>query len=117
MKRAVVAIVSSDQRGATRRVVNLSAQLAPAGARLCDALVFDISTDGFKAAVQGEVNVGDHAWVQLPGVTPMACKAVWADGGDAGFSFSEPISVATLSRIHQSGPRSWPKGHFGPKTA
>jgi len=117
MKRAVIAIVPEDQRSATRRVVSLYAQLVPDGARLCDASVFDISTDGFKAGVQGAVDVGDYAWVQLPGVTPMACKAIWADGANAGFSFSEPISVATLNRIRQSGPRSWPKGHFGPQAA
>ncbi len=115
MKRAVIAVIVGDQRSATRRVVNLSAQLVPGGARLCDALIFDISCDGFKAGIHGEVRVGDHAWVQFPGVTPMPCKAVWVVGGDAGFSFVEALSRSALSRIRQSGPRSWPKGHFGPQ--
>jgi len=115
MKRAVVAFLSEEQRSVTRRVVNLSAQLGPCGARFCDALIFDISTEGFKARVQGEVVGEERAWVQLPGLTPLACRAVWTKDGDVGFSFLEPMSIATLNRIRQSGPRSWPKGHFGPQ--
>ena len=117
MRRAVVAFLSSEQRSATRRVVNLSAQLAPCGARFCDAYIFDISTDGFKARVQGAVAVEDSAWVQIPGLTPLACKVAWSRDGDVGFAFSERLSVAMLKRALQSGPRSWPKGHFGPQTA
>lgn len=117
MKRAVVAFLSDEQRAVTRRVVNLSAQLGPCGARLCNAFIFDISTEGFKARVQGEVVIDERAWVQLPGWTPMACKAVWARDDDVGFSFLEPLSVVTLNRVRHASPRSWPKGHFGPQAA
>ena len=113
MQRAVVAFLSEDQRTATRRVVNLSAQLTPCGARFCDVVIFDISTDGFKAAISGDVRVDDQAWVQLPGLTPVAGKVMWAKGGDAGFSFIEPLSAAALDRVRGSGPRTWPVGHFG----
>lgn len=117
MKRAVVAFLSDEQRSVTRRVVNLSAQLAPCGARFCDAFIFDVSTDGFKARVQGDVIIEDRAWVQIPGMTPLACQVAWRKDGDAGFSFAEPLSVSMLNRIRQSGPRTWPKGHFGPQAA
>jgi len=118
MKRAVIALIpSEEQRSAVRRVVSLSAQLVPCGAHLRDAVVFDISTKGFKASVHGEVAVGLFGWVQLPGLTPVACKTVWAKDGDVGFAFLEPISEAMIGRVSESGPRSWPKGHFGARAA
>lgn len=115
MKRAVVAFLNDEQRSTTRRVVNLTAQLSPCGARFCDALIFDISTDGFKACVRGDVIIDEEGWVQLPGLPPVACKALWAKDGDVGFSFLEPLPVSMLNCVRQSGPRSWPKGHFGPR--
>ena len=117
MKRAVVAFLNGEQRSAARRVINLTAQLSPCGARFCDALIFDISSDGFKACVRDDVSIDEEGWVQLPGLTPVACKAVWARDGDVGFSFLEPLPRSMLNRVRQSGPRPCPKGHFGPQGA
>ena len=117
MQKAVVALLEGEQRSATRRVVNLSAQLSSCGARFCDALIFDLSTDGLKARIFGETVPNTHAWVQLPGLEPLACKVVWAKDGDVGFSFLEPITVAMLNQVRSCGPRTWPTGHFGPRAA
>ena len=115
MKRAVVAVLREDQRAAVRRVVNLTAQLAPCDARFCDAFIVDISTDGFKASVEGEVNVDEQAWVQLPGLPPKRCRAVWQRDGDTGFAFVEPISLDDVECVRRVGRKTWPKGHFGPR--
>lgn len=117
MKRAVVAFMDGEHRNAARRVVNLTAQLSTSEARFVDAVIFDISIDGFKAFIRGDVIVDQEGWVQLPGLAPVNCKVVWARDGDVGFSFVEALPASMLQRVRESGPQTWPKGHFGRSAA
>jgi len=116
MSRAQLAILPvPDGRTAVRRVVNLAAELRELGAWFAEVEVVDLSTDGFMAEVDSTLEVGVHAWLKLPGLTPLNCRVVWSEGGKAGFEFASPVHASAIDQLIASNRKPLRKGHFGPQ--
>jgi PilZ domain-containing protein len=104
-----------DGRSAERRIVNLAARLREPGARIVDADVLNLSTDGFMASVEIPLEVGANVWLKLSGLEPQNSRVVWIEDGKAGFQFAAPLHPATLELIVENGRKAPPKKHFGPQ--
>jgi hypothetical protein len=104
-----------DGRSAERRIVNLAARLREPGARIVDADVVDLSTDGYKAVTELDLEVGASVWLKLPGLEPQNSRVVWVEDGKAGFQFATPLHPATLDMLIENNRKPLPKRHFGPQ--
>ena len=100
-------------RRAERRIVNLAASLREPGATVADAGVLNLSTDGFMAETDMELETGAELWLKLPGLEPQKSRVVWVEQGKAGFEFNTPLHPATLELLVESNKKPIPKGHFG----
>ena len=96
-------------RQAERRIVNLAARLRDPGATITDIDVINVSTTGFMA--RGEVNLdpGSHAWLKLPGMEPRNSKLVWVKDGQAGFEFSSPLHPGAVEMLAAAQSRPAPR--------
>ena len=116
MSNAQLAILPVPEgRSAERRIVNLAARLREPGARIADAEVIDLSTDGFKAETALALEPGATVWLKLPGLEPQNSRVVWAEDGKAGFQFAAPLHQATLDLLVSTARKPALKGHFGPQ--
>jgi hypothetical protein len=88
-----------DGRQAERRIVNLAARLRDPGATLSDIEVVNLSTTGFMAQGDIQLDPGSHAWLKLPGMEPRNSKLVWLKDGKAGFEFVTPMHPGTLELL------------------
>ncbi len=116
MSNAQLAILPVPEgRSAERRIVNLAARLREPGARIAEAEVIDLSTDGFKAETDLVLEPGATVWLKLPGLEPQNSRVVWAEGGRTGFQFATPLHAATLELLIAAGRKPVARGHFGPQ--
>ncbi|MDP8994684.1 MAG: PilZ domain-containing protein [Pseudomonadota bacterium] len=114
MRKAHLAILPvAEGRKAERRIVNLAASLREPGASLADAEVVNLSTGGFAADSDAQLEVGAHVWLKLPGLEPVNSRVVWVDGRKAGFEFVTPLHSATLDLILAARRKPIVKRHFG----
>ena len=104
-----------DGRSAERRIVNLAARLREPGARIVDAEVLNLSTDGYMAVADLPLEIGASVWLKLPGLEPQNSRVVWTEDGKAGFEFMTPLHPATVDLVVQSSRKPLPKRHFGPQ--
>ena len=104
---------SSDGRRAERRVVNLAARLRDPGACLSGAVVHNLSTDGFMAETDMELEIGAEVWLRLAGLEPQKSHVVWIEEGKAGFEFAAPLHRATLELLTAASRKPVVKRHFG----
>jgi hypothetical protein len=103
-------------RNAERRVVNLAARLREPGARVAEAEVLNLSTDGFMAVTDLALEPGMTAWLKLPGLEPQQSRVVWQEDGKTGFQFTAQLHPATIELIIQGTRKPVPKRHFGPQS-
>lgn len=116
MSKAQLAILPVlDGRSAERRIVNLAARLREPGARIVDADVKDLSTDGYMAVTELVLEVGANVWLKLPGLEPQNSRVVWTEDGKTGFQFATPLHPATLELLVETHRKPLPRGHFGPQ--
>ena len=116
MSYAQLAILPlQDGRNAERRIVNLAARLREPGARIADADVMNLSTDGYMAVTDLALEVGAAVWLKLPGLEPQNSRVVWVEDGKTGFQFAAPLHPATLEMIVANDRKPIPKRHFGPQ--
>ena len=114
MRRGQLAkLPEGEGRRAERRIVNLAASLREPGATVADAGVVNLSTDGFMAETDMELETGAELWLKLPGLEPQKSRVVWVEEGKAGFEFNTPLHPATLELLVESNKKPIPKGHFG----
>ena len=115
MTRGQLAILPEGRRS-ERRIVNLAAHLRETGAAVADVDIVNLSTNGFMA--QGEMNVEavGNVLLKLAGLEPQNCRVVWVEDGKAGFEFTTPLHPATLELVIASARKPIPRGHFGPQT-
>ena len=104
-----------DGRSAERRIVNLAARLREPGARIIDAEVRDLSTDGFMAETELLMEPGAIVWLKLAGLEPQNCRVVWAEEGKAGFQFTTPVHPATVELVVATNRKPIARRHFGPQ--
>ncbi|HVQ07518.1 MAG TPA: pilus assembly protein PilZ [Allosphingosinicella sp.] len=105
----------AEGRSAERRIVNLAARLRDPGARIVDADVMNLSTDGFMAETDLVLETGTSVWLKLPGLEPQNSRVMWAEDGKTGFQFATPLHPATLEMIIEQDRKPIVKGHFGPQ--
>lgn len=116
MSYAQLAILPlQDGRSAERRIVNLAARLREPGARIVDADVMNLSTDGYMAVTELVLEVGANVWLKLPGLEPQNSRVVWVEDGKTGFQFAASLHPATLEMIVANDRKPLPKRHFGPQ--
>jgi hypothetical protein len=116
VSRAQLAILPVvEGRSAERRIVNLAARLRDPGARIVEAEVLNLSTDGFMAETDLALETGTSVWLKLPGLEPQNSRVIWAEGGQTGFQFATPLHPATLEMIVETDRKPIVKGHFGPQ--
>ncbi len=116
MSKAQLAILPVPEgRSAERRIVNLAARLREPGARIAEAEVRDLSTDGFMAETELALEPGTIVWLKLPGLEAQNSRVVWAEDGKAGFQFANPLHPATLELVVETARKPLPRGHFGPQ--
>jgi hypothetical protein len=105
----------AEGRSAERRIVNLAARLRDPGARIVDADVMNLSTDGFMAETDLVLEIGTSVWLKLPGLEPQNSRVMWAEDGKTGFQFATSLHPATLEMIIEQDRKPIVKGHFGPQ--
>ena len=116
MSKAQLAILPVlDGRSAERRIVNLAARLREPGARIVDADVKDLSTDGYMAVTELSLEVGANVWLKLPGLEPQNSRVIWTEDGRTGFQFANKLHPATLELLIETNRKPVPRGHFGPQ--
>ena len=116
MTKAQLAIIPvPDGRKAQRRIVNLNAHLAEPGASVSDIELVNLSTDGFMAQGECQLEPGASVWLKLAGLEPQNCRVVWVEADKAGFEFATPLHPATVELVVSTGRKPIPKGHFGPQ--
>ena len=114
MSRAQLAILPvAEGRQAERRVVNLAARLRDPGARIGDAEVVNLSTDGFMAETDLELEPGTFVWLKLAGLEPQNSRCVWVEDGKAGFQFTTPLHSTTVEMLSQANRKAPVRNHFG----
>lgn len=102
-------------RRAERRIVNLAARLREPGARVAEADVLNLSTDGYLAITELLLEPGTTVWLKLPGLEPQNSRVVWSEDGQIGCEFAVPLHPATLDLLVQVGRKPVPKRYFGPQ--
>ena len=114
MSKGQLAILPiAEGRQAERRIVNLAARLRDPGARIADAEVVNLSTDGYMAETDLPLEPGANVWLKLPGLEPQNSRCVWLEDGKAGFKFATPLHPATVEMLAEANRRPPVKGHFG----
>ena len=114
MSRAQLAILPlGEGRQAERRIVNLAARLREPGARIVDAEVVNLSTDGFMAETDLPLEAGANVWLKLPGLEPQNSRCVWVEEGKAGFQFATPLHGSIVEMLAEANRKPAVKGHFG----
>jgi hypothetical protein len=103
----------TDGRQSERRVVNLAARLREPGATIVDAEVLNLSTDGFMAESELQLEPGTHVWLKLPGLEPQNSRCAWIEDGKAGFQFAAPLHPATVEMLAEANRKPPVRGHFG----
>lgn len=81
----------------------LNANMRQTFAKPIAVVVEDLSRRGFKAQWPHRVQVGDHLWLRLPGIEPLAAKVVWTACGIVGCQFDIPLHPMILTTVVRSG--------------
>ncbi|MDF8335007.1 PilZ domain-containing protein [Novosphingobium cyanobacteriorum] len=108
----------SEERSVHRRSLRLITTARPASAEPFEAIILDLSEEGFLTRAPGCLAVGDAVEVCLPDAGLVAAKVVWASGPYYGCAFLNPISRAVVSAsLLRSAPRTEPGSTiaFAPK--
>lgn len=114
MSKGQLAILPvGDGRSAERRIVNLAARLREPGAKLVEAEVMNLSTDGFMAETDIGIEPGTNVWLKLPGLEPQNSRCIWVEDGKVGFQFATPLHAATVEMLVEANRKPPVKGHFG----
>ena len=95
----------ADGRKAERRIVNIAAALREDGVKTAEVTVIDVSTGGFKAEIDEEIEEGTEVWLKLPGFEIRRSRVVWVRGRDVGCEFQFPLHESELDLLAPTKPR------------
>lgn len=77
------------------------------GATAVDARLLNISSHGFMAETDAEIEADTRVWVTLPGGTRANALVIWARGARLGGEFLAPIDpLAVITAAGRAAPRS-----------
>lgn len=92
--------VSHETRKAERAETAIAAGLRQRGTGAVVAIrIIDMSTSGFRAAVQIDVMPGTEVWLKLPGLESLPSRVVWMKDYSMGCEFARPLHPAVLANL------------------
>ena len=84
--------LDTDPRRRERRLeVSAEVPLRELGATSVDARLVNISSNGFMAETNADIEAGSRVWLTLPGLKRVNALVVWTNNGRLGGQFAEPI--------------------------
>lgn len=99
MFAAELKVVAANKRGQQRRSMSMPARIGGIGAHRFVCRVADLSSDGARLKLFGDLEVGAKVEVALPGPTLRRGKIVWVRDLEAGCHFDEPIDPKRLDEL------------------
>jgi hypothetical protein len=93
------------RRREPRMAVEAAVPMRGFGAAGVDATLVNISSRGFMAETDADIEVGSRVWLSLPGHRRVSALVLWTKNGRLGGQFAEPIDP--LKVFHALG-RSLP---------
>lgn len=103
MIKARIAEDHSERRQYSRVPVKLGATVRELGETGIEAMVLNISEQGFMAQAEGQFEVGSRVWLMLPGRERANAVVKWTAGNKLGAEFAEPISLEGLKVANRRG--------------
>jgi hypothetical protein len=89
-----------DQRAIERRpVVIRRATVRGHGRQPIEAQLADLSIYGCRLAVDALYSANDRLWLRFAGGAPVAATTIWAEGGELGCRFDEPLDRALFRAL------------------
>ena len=89
-----------EQRGVSRHHVFIKrATVRGHGRQPVDSELLDVSIYGCRLAVDADYTIGDRLWLRFAGESPVAASAIWAEGGEIGCRFDEPLDRALFRAL------------------
>lgn len=99
MFAAELKVVADNKREQQRRSINMPARIGGIGGHRFVCRVSDLSLDGARLKLFGDIEVGAKVEIALPGPTLRRGKVVWVRDYEAGCRFDEPIDPARLDEL------------------
>lgn len=114
-KGQLAKLPAAEGRRTERRMVNLAASLREPGATVVDVEVLNLSVDGFLASSSLPLELGQYAYLKLPGLEAQKSLVMWVEGEKAGFQFAAPLHPSVLDQLVSAEKKTLPRNHFGPR--
>ena len=80
-------------RKSERKAVDEPARLHPNDWSSLEVRLLDCSAEGFRAACEARVLIGNQVTIELPGIGPVRAWVTWCRDGEFGARFLEPIPI------------------------
>jgi hypothetical protein len=94
------------RRREPRLEVSAEVPLREFGATAVDARLVNISSNGFMAETNADIEAGTRVWLTLPGVKRVNALIVWTNDGRLGGMFAEPIDpLKVFQALGKQAPR------------
>jgi hypothetical protein len=94
----------AERRSEPRHSAGTDVALHKHGQDALDARLINISSRGFMAESDVEVEKGSRIWLTIPGVPRLHARVTWSIGGRFGGEFAQPIDpLAVLVAIGKAG--------------
>lgn len=95
-----VAPARLEQRNVTRHPVLIKrATVRGHGRHPAEAELVDLSIYGCRLAVDADYKTGDRLWLRFAGESPVAASTIWAEAGELGCRFDEPLDRALFRAL------------------
>ncbi len=89
-------------RRSDRHAVNRASTLRSDNGKPVDVLLENMSLTGFKISAPGEFVVGEEVVIGLAGVGVRSARVVWAENGQAGCAFDQPLTALELEETEKA---------------
>ena len=89
-----------DHRGTIRLNVRVTAWLREQGSSFkFDVEVIDLSATGFRFQTMSRLQVGQHVFITIPGVSSLEAEIAWSEHFVHGAAFENPLHTAVFDHI------------------
>ena len=92
---------SQEDRSAPRLRVHIGAAVRPAGHRVFQTIIRDLSSGGFTATSATRLEAHTLCWLTVPGFAPFEAEVVWWETGLFGAAFSRLLDQVEFDRLLQ----------------
>ena len=92
-------VSATDDRRVDRFPLQRSGRVSHSGQDKSVVAVTDLSWLGCRLALAGELTKGATVTVRFDGFEPIAGTVAWADAGDVGVEFDQPLGTDVIARL------------------